>query len=179
MINHLIVGLGNPGSAYEDTRHNIGFRVVGAYAEKYQLVVRSVATVTGELARGQVHGKKAILLWPMTYMNSSGRAVRMCADYFEVPSKQILVVCDDVALPFGTLRMRENGSSGGHNGLKSIEAYLGTTDYPRLKVGIGDRQQGELADYVLGKFLKEEQMALPKIVEDAIAMIDRWLGTTI
>jgi PTH1 family peptidyl-tRNA hydrolase len=175
--NSLIVGLGNPGSAYENTRHNMGFRVLRAFAQKNGYVFRNANSMVGELAQGKLEDKKVILLLPMTYMNNSGRAVRLCSDYFEVAVSRVLIVCDDVALPFGELRLRLKGSAGGHNGLKSVEAHLGTTEYPRLRIGVGHQQEGDLADYVLGKFSAEELKLMPEIEEKALERIDLWLRT--
>ena len=133
--------------------------------------------MVGELAQGKLEDKKVILLLPMTYMNRSGQAVRLCGDYFGVSASQTLVVCDDVALPFGKMRFRLEGSAGGHNGLKSVEAHLGTREYPRLRIGIGDQQGEDLADYVLGKFSAEELELMPEIEEKALARMDLWLRT--
>lgn len=171
----LIVGLGNPGAAYEETRHNIGFRVIRALADKYKLSFRSASQLEGEVAKGIVQEKKALLFLPMTYMNESGHAVKRCLDYFKVPLGALLVVSDEIYLPLGTMRLRKEGSSGGHNGLKSIEAHLGSQNYARLRIGISDRQEGELADYVLGRFSPEEREKLPEIVEKACEQVIDWL----
>jgi peptidyl-tRNA hydrolase, PTH1 family len=128
-----------------------------------------------EVAQGTVGDKKVLLLKPVTYMNSSGEAVRLCVSYFKVQLTQMMVVCDDIAIPFGSLRMKTCGSSGGHNGLKSIESHLGTQAYARLRVGIGDRQHGDLADYVLAPFLEEEKQKLPNLVEHAAEALECWL----
>ncbi|MFI5333749.1 MAG: aminoacyl-tRNA hydrolase [Chlamydiales bacterium] len=173
----LIAGLGNPGSAYDLTRHNIGFEVVRAYAKKQGLSFRHAADFIGDLAQGSLFGKKVFLLLPLTYMNSSGEAIRACKEYFDIKLSDLLVICDDAALPFGKLRFRAKGSSGGHNGLQSIAEHLGTTEYPRLRIGIG--QEGELADYVLGKFTPEETKALPEVAETVGSAIDKWLSSGI
>ncbi len=172
----LIAGLGNPGKAYDDTRHNIGFLVIRALAEKEKLAFRHAAEFIGDLAQGQVHGKKLMLLLPMTYMNSSGESARKCRDYFEVANENILIVCDDIALPFGKLRFRAKGSSGGHNGLESVETHLGTVDYPRLRVGIGERGGNELVEHVLGRFTADEKKELPKVIERARDAVEMWLS---
>jgi len=171
-----IVGLGNPGTAYEETRHNIGFKIVKAFATKHGLKFRSASRFLGDTAEGLCENKKVIALLPMTYMNSSGNAVRQCADYFRIRPHQMLVICDDVALPFGTLRMKEKGSAGGHNGLKSIEAHLSTQSYPRLRIGVGGAEREELADYVLGKFSSEEKAQIPEIVGKAVAAVETWVS---
>ena len=123
-----------------------------------------------------VQESKVFLLLPMTFMNESGRSVQKCASYYKVPTDQLIVVTDDVALPLGRLRMRAKGSSGGHNGLKSVRAHLGTDEYMRLRVGVGNRVEGELADYVLGKFTAREGQLLPDIVESAIYALEVWLA---
>lgn len=174
--SYLIVGLGNPGAAYEETRHNIGFRIVKEFARRKSFVFRHDSQMSGDIAQGRVAGIKVILLLPMTYMNSSGQAVRRCVDYFKVGLEQSMAICDDIALPLGTLRVRNGGSSGGHNGLRSIEEHLGTQEYPRLRVGIGDRLHGDLPSYVLGRFQSQEQSELLNVVEDALKTLDLWIG---
>ena len=172
---YLIVGLGNPGTAYVNTRHNLGFLVLEKFAEKHGLIFKREARFLGKIAQGQINGKKVILLLPLTYMNNSGESVRPCADFYRILSEAILAVCDDVAIEFGTLRLRPKGSAGGHKGLKSIETHLGTAEYPRLRVGVSDRLEGDLADYVLGSFTEDERKELPKILENAVAQIEQWL----
>lgn len=171
----LIVGLGNPGAAYEFTRHNIGFRIVRKMAEQKGFLWRQSAHVKGALAQGGVGEDKIFFLMPATYMNQSGEAVRLCLDYFEVPLEEMIVVSDDIALPLGKIRMRTQGSSGGHNGLKSVEAHVRTQYYTRLRVGVGDREHGDLSDYVLGRFSEEEAKRLPEIETKAVAVLDVWI----
>ena len=155
----LIVGLGNPGKAYENTRHNMGWRIVKKMAEKKP-----------------PEGVKVKFLLPSTYMNSSGEEVKVNMDDFKLGLKDLLIVCDDVALPFGKLRLRDKGSSGGHNGLKSIEEHLSSQIYSRLKVGVDAPVEGiDLADYVLSRFTPEETAALPEIEERAIVTIEEWI----
>jgi peptidyl-tRNA hydrolase, PTH1 family len=173
---YLIVGLGNPGRAYEDTRHNIGFQVVDTLAEKLGLSFRKAKAFHGLLAEGNVGEKKIILLKPQTYMNSSGESVKICSSYYKVPTTQILVVSDDIYLAFGRLRIKTSGGSGGHNGLKSIESHLGTQVYMRLRVGISNKDSGDLADYVLSPFLEEEKQRLPDFVKHAAETLELWLG---
>lgn len=173
----LIVGLGNPGKAYEDTRHNAGFKAVKQLAEKAGCVFKpDLELAKGQIAHGMIGGKRALLLLPMTYMNNSGYSVRLCADYFKIPHHHLIVVVDDVALPFGKLRLRTEGSSGGHNGLKSIESHLQTQNYPRLRIGVGHDPQSQLADYVLGKFTEEEKNALNETLKKAVSVIEIWLA---
>jgi PTH1 family peptidyl-tRNA hydrolase len=174
-MKKLIVGLGNPGKGYVKTRHNIGQRVITTFAKQNGQTFRPVHSGLGEVARLTAGDDTVILLFPLTYMNSSGEAVRRCVDEWSLPLGQILVVADDIDLPFGRMRMREQGSSGGHNGLKSIEEHLGTREYPRLKIGIGDREEGDLTDHVLGMFTPEQEEMLPEVVERAIAVLNIWL----
>ena len=172
----LIVGLGNPGKQYEFTRHNLGFIMLRSFAEKQGLKFRKSSHFSGELAGGQVNFKNITLFLPTTYMNLSGRAVKECADYYKVDASHILVISDDINLPFGKLRLREEGGAGGHNGLKSIDSYLGTNKYPRLRVGIGDRESGDLTDHVLGEFKQEEKEELPLVIQSGIDLLEKWLG---
>ena len=172
---YLVVGLGNPGRAYENTRHNIGFHVLEMLAKKYSWSFKDVSSLQGKVAQGVYEGKKVILLLPMTYMNSSGEAARLVMDYFKIHTNNILVVADDVSLPFTSLRIKPSGSSGGHNGLKSIEAHFGSQVYPRMKIGVGAKTFGTLADYVLSKFTEEETKQLPPLLERAAATVEIWI----
>ena len=159
----LIAGLGNPGKEYENTRHNAGFLVLDTLAQKLRadLSERKHRALCGKAVIG---GQKVILLKPQTYMNSSGESIRAAADYYKVPPEDILVVYDDISLAPGQLRIRAKGSAGGHNGIKSIIAHLGTQEFPRVKVGIGEKPpRMDLADYVLGHFSSGEK----KIMEEA------------
>lgn len=159
----LIAGLGNPGKEYENTRHNAGFLVMDTLAQKLgaDLSERKHRALCGKAVIG---GQKVILLKPQTYMNSSGESIRAAADYYKVPPEDILVVYDDISLAPGQLRIRAKGSAGGHNGIKSIIAHLGTQEFPRVKVGIGEKPpRMDLADYVLGHFSSGEK----KIMEEA------------
>ena len=159
----LIAGLGNPGKEYENTRHNAGFLVLDTLAQKLgaDLSERKHRALCGKAVIG---GQKVILLKPQTYMNSSGESIRAAADYYKVPPEDILVVYDDIGLAPGQLRIRAKGSAGGHNGIKSIIAHLGTQEFPRVKVGIGEKPpRMDLADYVLGHFSSGEK----KIMEEA------------
>jgi peptidyl-tRNA hydrolase, PTH1 family len=174
MEQYLVVGLGNPGAAYEGTRHNIGFRVVRALAEKLGATFRpSLAQAKGNLAQAKIEDKMLFLLLPLTYMNESGLAVRKCLDYYKIPQSHCLIVVDDVEIPFETMRLREKGSSGGHNGLNSIAEHLGSEEYARLRIGVSKEQP--LADYVLNCFSAEEEKELPKITERAVEKIEEWL----
>ena len=167
---YCIVGLGNPGASYDRTRHNIGFQVVRAFAKKHGLTFRSKPSFSADMAKDE----DQVLLLPMTYMNSSGESVARCMKYFSLDLDNMVVVVDDVALPFGQMRMKEGGSAGGHNGLKSIEQHLGTQQYPRLRIGIGAPVGCDMTSYVLGKFTEEEQGELDEILEKASEALDIW-----
>lgn len=174
-MSYLVVGLGNPGSAYANTRHNLGFLSVEKFAEKQGFSFRQEKEYLGRVAVGQFADQKVYLLLPSTYMNSSGESVRLFVNYFHIALSDILIVCDDINIPFGSLRLRSEGSTGGHNGLESIEAHLKTRAYARLRAGIGDRTHGDLADYVLGHFTAEEMKELPQIIEKTVVAIEQWL----
>ena len=171
----LIVGLGNPGEAYDKTRHNVGFKIVQTFAKKHGLEFKHASHLIGDTAQGEVCGKKGFLLLPATFMNSSGDAVRRCIDYYKLSISSLMIVCDDVALPIGTLRIRSKGSSGGHNGLKSIEAHLHTEHYARFRIGVGSPEQEHLADYVLGKFSDEESKQVEEAVTKTIEVLELWI----
>lgn len=166
------MGLGNPGTHYERTRHNVGFRVVELLARRHGVTAWR-KKFNGKLAEAASIG--AALLLPQTYMNESGESVAPCAAFFKMPTQKILVVCDDINLPFGRLRFRPRGSDGGHNGLKSIIWALRSEEFPRLRVGIG-RSGPDAIDHVIGNFNAEEEAALPQIVErsaDGVEMFVR------
>ena len=169
-IKYLIVGLGNIGAEYAGTRHNIGFKVLDALAEASNAVFTTARY--GDVAELKHKGRTLILLKPSTYMNLSGKAVRYWMEAEKIAPENLLVVSDDIALPFGTLRMRPRGSAGGHNGLKNIAELLGTEDYARMRFGVGgDFPRGHQVDYVLGEWSDEERKALPerlKVFGDAI-----------
>ena len=157
----LIVGLGNPGDKYENTRHNVGFMTVDILAERLRIPVQKLKykalTNTAELG-----GQKVLLMKPVTYMNLSGEAVRQAADFYKIPPERVLVISDDVSLPVGKLRIRAGGSAGGHNGLKNIIAQLGSDRFPRVKIGVGEKPHPdyEMADWVLSKFTGEDKKAI-------------------
>ena len=169
----LIVGLGNPGRSYARTRHNIGFRVVEALARAHAAPpwrTRFDARVT------HIADFDAILSMPQTYMNASGDSVAPLVSYYKISLRNVLVVCDDVNLPFGRLRMRRSGSDGGHNGLKSIVEALGSTGFPRLRVGVG-RQDGDLIDHVISNFSAAEEKALPEMIDRCVAGIETFVDS--
>lgn len=172
----LIVGLGNPGQKYQRTRHNLGFRLLAGFAEKQGWVAREKKEMKGRLAVETWNGKKVALLFPTTYMNLSGVAVRKVASFYQVRHSNLLVVSDDTTLGFGRFRYRSCGSAGGHNGLKNIEAQLSSSHYARLRAGVGAPEEWqELSDYVLSPFTREEEAAMPKLVECATRWVERWL----
>lgn len=163
-MKYLVVGLGNPGEKYENTRHNIGFKVLDALAGASNISFETDRL--GELATVSFKGRKLILLKPNTFMNLSGKAVNYWMQQEKIPLDRLLVVTDDIALPFGKLRMKGKGSDGGHNGLKDIQAVLNTSQYTRLRFGVGnDFYKGQQADYVLGEWSSEEKEALPERIE--------------
>ena len=159
----LIVGLGNPGSQYEDTRHNIGFKVVDNIAKEYNIEINR-QKFKGMCGEGFINGEKVILLKPTTYMNLSGESIREVVDFYKISNEDVLVIYDDISLDVGRLRIREKGSAGGHNGIKSIIAHLGTDIFPRIKVGVG-QPNVDLVNYVLGKFTKEEMEVLSESID--------------
>ena len=173
---YLIVGLGNPGTDYARTRHNMGFLVVERLAERWGASWRMEKKFNARLARAEVEQRRVWLCLPQTYMNASGEAVRAVTTFYEVPAERLLVVVDDADLPLGRLRLRPGGSSGGHHGLESIEQHLGTRGYPRLRVGIG-RQEGarEITGHVLGRFGSTEAALATKVVTVAADQAATWL----
>ena len=169
----LIVGLGNPGEKYENTRHNVGFQVIDELAERQGRPVQRLKfkALTGQLTIG---GEKALVMKPVTYMNLSGEAVRPAADFYKLPPERVLVISDDVALAAGRLRIRSKGSAGGHNGLKSIIQHLGTDQFPRIRVGVGEKPHPDydLADWVLGRPQGEDRKAIDEAVKRAADAVE-------
>lgn len=170
----LFVGLGNVGAEYERTRHNIGFEVVRALAERWRLKWKKETKFMGWVASGSWGQKNVQLLLPATYMNESGRAVGAYSRFLSLPPQEVLVISDDADLPFGTLRLRATGSHGGHNGLRSVIEHLGTKEFPRLRVGIG-RQEGDLIAHVLGPFSFEESQHLKEVIDRAADACEAYL----
>ena len=164
----LIVGLGNPGREYEKTRHNCGFRAIDILAQKLSCKVDK-GKFQGLYGQVNYNGSKLLLLKPMTYMNLSGRSVLQLSAYFHVPPQRIIVIFDDISLEPGRIRVRADGSAGGHNGIKSIIAEIGSQDFPRVKVGVGAKPHPEqdLADWVLSNFSASEEKALSSALERA------------
>lgn len=163
----IIAGLGNPGKEYENTRHNAGFMAIDALADKLGADI-SEKKHKALCGRAVIGGEKVILLKPQTYMNSSGESIRAAADYYKVEPEDILVIYDDISLAPGQLRVRAKGSAGGHNGIKSIIAHLGTQEFPRVRVGVGEKPpKMDLADYVLGHFSAEERKIMNEAAKEA------------
>ncbi len=172
----LLVGLGNPGKRYDGTRHNIGFVVIdrlaaapgiGSFQDRFD----------AEVAEWHEAGDKILLMKPQTFMNLSGRAVREAVDFYQIDQKDLLVICDDMALPLGKLRFRARGTHGGHNGLRDIQQHLGSTEYSRLRIGV-DVPDGEkdAVDHVLGKFKPSEKPAIEDALQLAVQAAALWVG---
>lgn len=164
----LVVGLGNPGDQYENTRHNVGFQVIDALGRQAgepikRLKFRALTALT------QVGDEKALLMKPMTYMNLSGEAVKPAADFYKIPPQRVLVISDETALPIGKLRIRKSGSAGGHNGLKNIIQHLGTDQFPRLRMGVGDKPHPDydMAKWVLSTFQGADKTAIDAATQRA------------
>ena len=169
-MKYLIIGLGNPGYKYEETRHNIGFKVVEAFAKECDASFE--VKKLGDLAQAKYKGRQILLLKPNTFMNLSGKAVNYWMQTEKIPIENILVITDDLALPFGKLRMKGKGSSGGHNGLKDIQAVLNSTEYVRLRFGVGDEfKPGQQVDYVLGEWNTHEKATLEDRIKTATEFI--------
>jgi PTH1 family peptidyl-tRNA hydrolase len=167
-MKFLIVGLGNPGVEYLETRHNIGFKVLDELA--VDLGASFSLDKAAFRAEAKYKGRQLILIKPITYMNLSGKAVNYWLQTEKIPLSNLLVITDDIALPFGTIRMKGKGSDGGHNGLKDIQALLKTQEYPRLRFGVGsDFSKGRQAEYVLGKWKPDEDKSLPERIQTATA----------
>jgi PTH1 family peptidyl-tRNA hydrolase len=178
---YLIVGLGNPGKEYAGTRHNAGFLVLEQLGQRWRANWNLEKKFSSRLAKMERNGRKIILAQPQTFMNASGKAVASLSSFFRLPTAQVLIVVDDADLPFGEIRMRSGGSSGGHHGLESIEQHLGTREFPRLRIGIGRRatDNREITNYVLGQFAADERELMGKILTRAGEQIDCWLNAGI
>ena len=170
---YIIVGLGNPGKQYENTRHNMGFLAVDLLAEKYNIDVNKIKfkALVGE---GRIAGQKVLLVKPQTYMNLSGEAVRQAMDFYKIDPEELIVIYDDIDIPTGTFRIRKKGSPGTHNGMRNIFQHIQTNDFPRIRVGIGSGKKDNLAGYVTGGISKSEQEILADVLKssaDAAACI--------
>ena len=164
---YVIIGLGNPGKEYENTRHNMGFRAIDVLSSDENIEI-SRNKFHALIGRGRIAGKKVILVKPQTYMNRSGQAARETAMYFDVPSQNLIVIYDDIDLPAGSIRIRKSGGAGTHNGMKSVVEQLGTKDFVRIRIGVGGAEDGEdLVDRVIGKVPKAEQELLDEAAAEA------------
>ena len=171
----LIVGLGNPGKQYEHTRHNIGFEVIDALSSKFSLPLNQ-SKFKGIYGIGVYNGEKVILLKPLTYMNLSGESIRAVIDYYQIDISDLLVIYDDLDLPVGKIRLRQKGSPGGHNGIKSTVAHLGTQEFNRVRIGIDRPQAGmSVPDYVLGRFQPDEKAPMEEAVKKSAEACSAWL----
>lgn len=172
-VSWLLVCLGNPGDKYENTRHNVGFMVADEIAERQKKPIQRLKfkALTNVFS---ISGEKVLVMKPITYMNLSGEAVRQAVDFYKIPPERILVISDDTALPVGRLRIRQKGSAGGHNGLKNIIQHLGTDQFPRLRVGVGEKPHPDydLADWVLGKFQGEDKKTIDHAVKRAADAVE-------
>jgi len=167
----LIVGLGNPGKKYFDSRHNVGFKVVSALSEEYN-IKKSFHKHQALIAKGMIDKQKIILAQPTTFMNNSGEAVIKLLNYYKIDREDMIIIYDDMDLDTGTIRIKKRGSSGGHNGLRSIINYLKTDEFPRLRIGIGHPGENiEVVDYVLGKFTADEKEVIKKAIKRSVTAI--------
>ena len=172
-MNYLVVGLGNIGAEYANTRHNMGFMVLDAWAQASNILFESGRY--GYMATVSFKGRKFHLLKPSTYMNLSGKAVRYWMNELKIPVENLIVISDDLNIPFGTLRLRKNGSAGGHNGLTNINEMIGTQEYARIRVGIGNGfGRGQQVNYVLGELSKEELLDMEEISKRVIDGVKAW-----
>ena len=170
-MTYLIAGLGNPTRKYEGTRHNVGFETIDILASGCGIAVKEKKH-RALCGKGVIGGVRVILAKPQTFMNLSGESLRLIADFYQIPTENIIVICDDINLPCGQLRIRERGSAGGHNGLKNIILHLGSQDFMRVRIGVGGKPEGwELADYVLSRVSGEERKILNEAEEDAAAAV--------
>ena len=172
-VEGLVVGLGNPGEKDENTRHNVGFLTIDQIAEEKKIPVQRLKyrALTNTVELG---GAKALLMKPVTYMNLSGEAVGEAARFYKIPPDHVLVISDDVSLPLGKLRIRKGGSAGGHNGLKNIIQHLDTDQFPRVKIGVGEKPHPDydMADWVLSKFVGEDLKAITAAIEKAAQAVE-------
>ncbi len=170
----VIAGLGNPGRKYENTKHNMGFLVLDAFAEKNDIKIRKIKhkALIGE---GIIAGQKVLLVKPQTYMNLSGESLREVVQYYDIEPEELMVVYDDVDIPMGSIRLRKKGSAGSHNGMKSIIYQLQFDDFPRLRMGIGTEKKGDMIDFVLTGFSKDEAAKIREAVGTAVSALECWI----
>ena len=169
----LIAGLGNPGRQYEKTRHNMGFDTIDELIDRHRIPQGGIAH-KAMYGKGMIAGEKVLAVKPLTYMNLSGESLRECVNYYKLdPETQMIVIYDDIDLEPGQIRIRKKGSAGGHNGIKSVIAQLGTQNFYRIKVGVGAKPKGwDLADYVLGRFSSDERIAVDKAIKEAADAVE-------
>jgi PTH1 family peptidyl-tRNA hydrolase len=170
----LIAGLGNPGSEYARTRHNVGFLLADKLVERWRAEWALEKKFSARVAKAEFAGQRVILCQPQTYMNLSGEAVGALSDFYRIPAAKVLLLVDDADLPFGQIRLRPDGSSGGHHGLESVEQHLATRAYPRLRLGIGRRADGvrEITGHVLGQFNAADAGLLGQILDRAVGQVE-------
>ena len=172
-LEYIIAGLGNPGAKYEMTRHNAGFLALDLYAVKNNADIKKLKyhSLVREVT---VSGKRCLLMKPQTFMNNSGEAIGEAARFYKIPPERVIVISDDTTLDVGKIRIRRKGSAGGHNGLKSIIAHLGSEDFPRVKIGVGKKPNAytDLADWVLARFPKESEEDLKQALENALSAVE-------
>lgn len=175
----LIAGLGNPGRTYAKTWHNLGFLALDVLAKKHNIVCQQ-KKFKGIYGMGEIAGHKVILLYPQTLMNLSGEAVQSLSAYFKIPTQNIVILYDDLDLPLGKIRLREKGSAGTHNGMRSIVKTLGTQDFPRLRLGMGEKpDEVELVDFVLMNISKDKEPAVQTMLEKACAVLEVYLQSNL
>ena len=172
-FDYLIVGLGNPGKQYENTRHNAGFICIDILAAKYGIKINKLKfkSLMGE---GRIEGRRCLLLKPQTFMNLSGEAVRDAVEFYKIPAENVIVICDDISLEPGKMRIRRKGSAGGQNGMKNIIYHLKSDNFPRIKIGIGAKPNPDydLADWVLSRFTQSEAKLIKQVADDTVSAIE-------
>ena len=179
-ISHIVVGLGNVGKEYENTRHNAGFIAIDALAEKYGVRIDRVK-FHALVCEATVAGKRVLLMKPQTFMNNSGEAIREAADFYNVPADNIIVIFDDISIGVGTLRIRRKGSAGGHNGIKSVISHLSTSEFPRIKLGVGEKPSPEydLVKWVLGNIPEDDRKSMSEAYSRAADALEVMLSGNI
>ncbi len=167
---YLVVGLGNPGEKYDRTRHNVGFDIINLCESKYNFSINRTK-FRGMYGETTIAGEKVIFLKPQTFMNLSGDSIREIANFYKIPTENIIIIYDDISLEVGRIRIKEKGSSGGHNGIKSIISQMATQEFPRIKVGVGQPNE-DLVEFVLGRFSKEEREIIRKTFDVAVEAVE-------
>ncbi|WP_442597368.1 aminoacyl-tRNA hydrolase [Neobacillus sp. D3-1R] len=171
----LIIGLGNPGKQYEKTRHNVGFDVIEELSNQFNIPLDQLK-FKGQFGMGFVGTEKVLLLKPLTYMNLSGESIRAVMDFYDIDTEEIVVIYDDLDIPVGKLRLRQKGSAGGHNGIKSTIAHIGTQEFNRIRIGVDRPQNGmSVSNYVLGRFTADEQPIIDEVVKRSAEACQSWL----